>query len=282
MTEARQTVGTTIRAWVQATHPGPSLVVASLTGLFAWSVGLLWWQVGVVFLAMLANQTGIGLSNDWWDASRDGEAGRADKPIAAGVIVGHHARNTAVALGAAALILSASLGLWPAVCQVVMLASGWWYNLHAKGHWSSVVSYLVGFGLLPVFPALALSPASLPPWWVIAVAGLLGVSAHFANALPDLSDDRVSGVRGLPQRMGARGSGFALSAGVISATALIAVFGEGLPVWMRVVTTLLAVVGIGIATRLAFSPQPPRIIFPLTMLVAGVCTVAIAVGTAAG
>jgi len=282
VSEPSPTVGMTARAWVQATHPGPSLVVASLTGLFAWGVGLDWSQVGVVFVAMLANQTGIGLSNDWWDAPRDTAVGRADKPIANGVIARHHVRNTAVALGVAALIFSASLGLWPAVCQVVMLASGWWYNLHAKGHWSSVVSYLVGFSLLPVFPALALSPASLPPWWVIVVAGLLGGSAHFANALPDLSEDRVSGVRGLPQRVGARASGLALSAGVISATALIAVFGEGLPPWVRVVTTLLALVGIGIATRLSFSPKPPRIIFPLTMLVAAVCAVAIALGVAAG
>ena len=36
---------------------------------------------------------------------------------------------------------------------------------------------------------------------------LLGVAAHFANVLPDLADDRRTGVSGLPHRLGARASG---------------------------------------------------------------------------
>jgi hypothetical protein len=39
-----------------------------------------------------------------------------------------------------------------------------------------------------------------------AAAALLGTGAHFANVLPDLDDDITSGVRGLPQRLGRRGS----------------------------------------------------------------------------
>ena len=38
--------------------------------------------------------------------------------------------------------------------------------------------------------------------WVIAAGALLGTGAHFANVLPDLEDDRRTGVRGLGHRIG--------------------------------------------------------------------------------
>jgi 4-hydroxybenzoate polyprenyltransferase len=39
---------------------------------------------------------------------------------------------------------------------------------------------------------------------MVAAGALLGVGAHLLNALPDLSDDVQTGVRGLPHRLGAR------------------------------------------------------------------------------
>jgi 4-hydroxybenzoate polyprenyltransferase len=125
---------TQLCAWVSSTHPVPSLVVAGLTTLFAWSVGLPFGQVVLVFFAMLANQTSIGLSNDWWDQPADAAAGRGDKPLANGVLSVRAARNTSFVLLAVALGLSAVLGTWALACQALMLAAGWWYNLHAKRH----------------------------------------------------------------------------------------------------------------------------------------------------
>jgi 4-hydroxybenzoate polyprenyltransferase len=40
---------------------------------------------------------------------------------------------------------------------------------------------------------------------VTAAAAVIGLGAHFANVLPDLAADRATGVRGLPQRVAARG-----------------------------------------------------------------------------
>jgi 4-hydroxybenzoate polyprenyltransferase len=263
------------RSLLQSSHPIPSLVVASLTTSFAWAAGLGWWQVVVVFVAMVTNQFGIGLGNDWIDADRDMRSGRGDKPVAAGIIPAATVRNTAIVLGTVALGASALLGPWPLLCQAVMLGAGWWYNLHAKSHWSSPLSYLVGFGLLPVFPLLALTPPHLPAGWIIAVAGLLGIAAHFANALPDLDEDKNTGIRGLPQLLGPRLSGVLTIVTVSVAAALIGLLGEGLPIWVRVLAGALAIGTASVAGVLAFYPRPPRIIFPLVMVSAAICTLAI-------
>lgn len=264
-----------IQALVRSSHPVPSMVVATLTTAFAWGVGLEWWQVFLVFVIMAANQLGVGLGNDWLDAARDKTTGRVDKPIAQGLLGSTVARNVALLLGGLALGLTVFLGWQAVACQAVMLIAGWWYNLHAKRHWSSPLSYLVGFGLLPVFPLLAATPPSLPPWWIIAVAGLLGIAAHFANALPDLISDRETGVLGLPQIFGPKISGVVTVITVTAATALISGAGGGLPLWMRIASGVVAIgasIGAGI---LAFYPAPPRIIFPLVMVSAAVCTGAI-------
>jgi 4-hydroxybenzoate polyprenyltransferase len=236
-----------------------------------------WWQVGLVFVAMVTNQLGIGLGNDWLDSTRDHQAGRKDKPVATGIIAVTVVRNTAIVLGVVALVTSAVLGPLPVVCQAVMLGAGWWYNTHAKGHWSSPLSYLVGFSLLPVFPSLAMPTPILPPWWVVAVAGLLGMSAHFANALPDLPDDAMTGIRGLPQIVGPKASGTITAGGLLVATMLITFLGVDLPAWVRIMSGTIAL-GIGVFVWvLALRPTPPRMIFPLVMVASAVSTGAIVV-----
>ncbi len=44
---------------------------------------------------------------------------------------------------------------------------------------------------------------------------LLGTAAHFLNVIKDMDEDRVSGIKGLPQRLGTKPS-------VVTAVALIA------------------------------------------------------------
>src|SRR5690606_8621839 len=54
-------------------------------------------------------------------------------------------------------------------------------------------------------PLSAADPAFAAGWaWIAGAA--LGVAVHFTNVLPDLDDDRATGVRGLPHRLGARAS----------------------------------------------------------------------------
>jgi 4-hydroxybenzoate polyprenyltransferase len=157
--------------------------------------------------------------------------------------------------------------------QVVMLAAGWWYNLHAKFHWSSPLSYLVGFGLLPAFAGSATDTPVLPAFWVFVVAGLLGVAAHFANALPDLRHDTAHGIRGLPQILGPKRSGVAVLVGAVSAAGIIVVYATGTPWPLRFATGLVAMALALGASVMAFRPTPPRAIFPMVMVVAVLCVV---------
>jgi 4-hydroxybenzoate polyprenyltransferase len=48
-------------------------------------------------------------------------------------------------------------------------------------------------------------PAAPPPQLIVAAAAF-GGAAHLLNAVPDLADDDATGVRGLPQRLGAQRS----------------------------------------------------------------------------
>ena len=66
---------------------------------------------------------------------------------------------------------------------------------------ASIVPYLVCFARAVGLPR----PGRLR-LWLIAAAALLGGGAHLLNAIPDLEADRVTGIRGLPQRLGARPS----------------------------------------------------------------------------
>lgn len=197
----------TIAALGRSSHPGPTVAVTAIAIILGIGIGLEPWRLVVVGLMFLTNQLSVGLSNDWIDAERDRAVGRTDKPIAAGVVSETVARNTAFVCAGLAIALSFLLG-WPAaIAQFVFLASGWTYNLGLKRTVFSIVPYIVGFATVPSVVTLALPTPAFAAPWVTVVGGVFGAVAHFANALPDLDDDRATGVRGLPQRiMTGRGS----------------------------------------------------------------------------
>ncbi|MFT6534464.1 MAG: 4-hydroxybenzoate polyprenyltransferase [Alpinimonas sp.] len=260
-----------------ATHPGPSLAVTAVTLVLALTAGLPSDRVVIVTLAMLTNQFSIGLSNDWLDAARDARASRSDKPLATGLLSPTLVRNVAFASVAISLGLSAWLGVWVLLAQVVGIASGWAYNLGAKATPLSFVPYMVGFGILPVIVSLSSAVPTLAAAWVVIVAAVLGVAAHFANAMPDIEVDRTEGILGLPQRVGARASGV-ITFVVLMAGATVAFFGPGgdisLAQWIGLaLNAVIAVVGV----RLALTRPPARLTFQLIMFAALVNVVMIAV-----
>lgn len=260
-----------------ATHPGPSLAVTTVTLILALTAGLPAWRVALVTLAMLANQFSIGLSNDWLDAARDARASRTDKPLAAGRLSPSLVRNVAFACVAISLGISAWLGVWVLLAQVIGIASGWIYNVGAKATIFSFVPYFVGFGILPVIVTFSSTAPVLAAPWVIAVAAFLGVAAHFANAMPDIEDDRGEGILGLPQRLGARASGIVTFLVLLSG-ATIAFFGPGgeptLVQWLGLgVNALIAIAGVW----LTVTRPPTRLTFQLIMVAALANVIMIAV-----
>ncbi|MCZ3388010.1 MAG: UbiA family prenyltransferase [Actinomycetia bacterium] len=184
-------------------HPGPTIAVTSIAVLLGVSADLRGTLLLLVGVTVLVGQLSIGWANDWLDADRDAAAARTDKPTTTGSISPSTLRAAALMSLALSLPLSLIPG-WSGAWHLLLVASGWGYNLGLKKTVWSPVPYVVGFAALPVY---VLVVAGVEEQWLLpAAGGLLGVSAHFANVAPDVAEDRAAGVWGLPQRIGPRGS----------------------------------------------------------------------------
>lgn len=243
--DARRGPGATAGALLRASHPEPTIGVTVVLGLLAVTAGA-GWLVPLVVAAVAANQLSIGWDNDALDADRDRRAGRADKPVADGSLTPALVRRSAVLAAAACAVLSLGLGWRAAAANLVCVASGWAYNHLAKPTRASVVPYLTGFGsLAAVVPLTVGSPV---PAWLVVAGALLGAAAHFANVVPDIAVDRLDGVLGLPQRIGATASR-AVFAGLLVAASVVLAFGPGGgPLAAGVVAVAVVLVGAGLAT----------------------------------
>lgn len=217
---------------VRASHPGPTAAVTLLTaGLAATAshspvTGIL------VTAAVLTGQLSIGWSNDLVDADRDRLVGRQDKPAATGSLT---IRTLQVATGCsvvACVVLSLLCGVRSGLVHLVLLVgSGWAYNLGLKRTALSPLPYAVAFGALPSVVTLALATPRVAPLWMTVTGALLGVAAHFLNVLPDLADDASTGVLGAPHRLGEAPTRV-IALTLLTAGTVVAVVGPGRPpVW---------------------------------------------------
>ena len=220
-----------VAALVGASHPVPSAAVTAFSVAVAAASGRSAAGVVLVGLAVLAGQLSIGWSNDLLDRGRDQVAHRPDKPLAAGRVA---TRTVIVACAAAALgcvPLSFASGLTAGTVHLVAVGGGWAYNLGLKRTWASPLPYAVSFALLTAFLTLGLPGAPWPQPWALAAGALLGVGAHFLNVVPDVADDLEAGVRGLPQRLGARVAAVTGAALLAAACALVVVGPAGGTPW---------------------------------------------------
>ena len=253
---------------LKSTHPIPSFAVTSFTVLLAIGYGISIEKLVLVGLGMLFQQFSVGLSNDWLDYERDKIVGRNDKPTVRFEVSAKLVRNASLVSAVIALVFAMSLGWEVLLTMVAMLVVGWSYNLGLKSNALSALPYAVGFGIVPVFVTLSLSIPQLPLWWVMLAAGLLGVAAHFANALPDLMDDRETGVRALPHMLGQRVSALAISGAAALASLLVVTQSASLNptlAWLGFCLTMSLVIA---ASVLALRPKPPRVIFHLLIAAA--------------
>lgn len=240
---------------------GALLAVASGAGTFG---------VARLTLVFLVGQLSIGWSNDWVDAARDAEVARADKPVAQGQVDRGTVGRAALVAAVLTVPLSFSLGLRAGVAHLVAVGAGWVYNLGVKATIWSWAPYAVCFGLLPAVVTLSLPGSPRPAWWAMAAGALLGVGAHLANVLPDLEDDRATGISGLPHRLGRTGSTGLACVALLLASAVVVLAPAGSPGavgWAALaVTTVLALAGTLVALRTTSSRLP----FLLTIAVAAV------------
>jgi 4-hydroxybenzoate polyprenyltransferase len=268
-----------IVALALSTHPGPAVAVTAIAVILGFGVGLEPWRLVVLGLAVLANQASVGLSNDWIDAERDRAVGRTDKPVAAGRISPAAVRTAAFVTAALAILLTVPLGGLATVVHAVFIASAWAYNAGLKSTVLSVLPYIVSFGLLPLLITLALPEPALASPWAMLAGALLGVAAHIANVLPDLEDDRATGVRGLPHRLGPRPSGVVI-AGALAGASMSIVLGPGpAPAYQYVGLALSVLLAIGCAA-LVLGGRSTRLIFRLIIAAALVDVVLLALSGA--
>lgn len=240
-------------------------------------------RVLLITTTVLVGQLSIGWSNDWIDAARDRATQRRDKPVAMGAIGDLTLRNAAFGALALAVALSFANGLRAGLFHLLVIGGGWAYNLGLKATIVSWVPYAVAFGALPVFVWLSIdSPAAaaLPPWWTWVGTALLGVGAHVSNVVPDIDDDVAHGVRGFPQRLGARGCAL-LAPLLLVAGSAVALLGPDRPwTWIDTVVAI-AVVGLALfAGVVSGIPGRVRLAFTATLVIAGLVVVALVVGTA--
>ncbi|AWB94093.1 hypothetical protein C3E78_07350 [Aeromicrobium chenweiae] len=182
----------------------------------------------LIGVAALTGQLTVGWTNDLVDRDRDVRAGRRDKPLATGALDVTVVRTSVAVALVGTVAASLSLGARPGTLHLALVAAGWAYDLGLKRTVLSWLPYAVCFGGLPVVVSLAVrdEPAAL---WTVAAGALLGTGAHLVNAVPDLEDDRLTGVRGLPHRLGARRSLDAATVLLLMGTVVtVAVPGEGL------------------------------------------------------
>ena len=207
---------------VAACHPAPTVAVTFVMSAFAFSLG--WRGIPLVLLAVavLIGQLSVGWSNDAFDAALDARAGRTSKPTVSGAVT---ARFLWVAAGVA-LGVSSVLSWWVAgfvggSFHVFSLAMAWLYNTVLSRTVWSWLPYALAFGAVPPFLTYGLE-GTPPALWAVAVFAIIGVSAHVANALPDLDDDRAADVGGLVTRLGRRRAEFLCWALLAVGTAILA------------------------------------------------------------
>lgn len=204
---------------VRSAHPLPTAAVTALTTALAIATGTGAGRTALLAAAVLAGQVSVGLHNDLVDRRRDAAVGRADKPLASGAVSPVTARRVLAGALVTCVVLSLILGPAPAATHLGAVAAAGAYNGGLKGSpspdgsetgWRTIglkgtrlswAPYMLAFALLPVTVWLVSPIGAPPPWWLITATALLGAGAHAANVLPDLADDRATGVRGLPHRL---------------------------------------------------------------------------------
>lgn len=266
-------------ALIKSTHPIPCLAVASFAGLIGIGSGITWDRSLLIFLVVLLQQISVGLSNDWLDYKRDLKADRKDKPAVNGTVKVSELRTGAITAALLAQTTAFIFGPTAALVMFVMLVAGWAYNLGMKSNWTSGFPYAVGFGAVPVFVGLASTEPFWVQTWVVLAAALLGVSAHFANVLPDIEADKLTGVNSLPHILGQRASALAIAGTALLATVLVVTQSKDLDPTVAAVGLVLNILVVGFAAGLSIKAKPSRAAFSLLILASLVNVVLLTLGS---
>jgi 4-hydroxybenzoate polyprenyltransferase len=265
------------RALVRACHPLPTVAVTTVIAAFAWSLGWRGAAFAVLVSAVLTGQLSVGWSNDAHDAELDARAGRTGKPVVADAVSVRVLWTLAVGALVVASILSwAAAGPVGGTFHVFSVAMAWLYNLRLSRTVASWLPYALAFGAVPPFLTYGLTDVAPPPWSV-AVFAIVGVSAHLANALPDLESDRATGIGGLVVRLGERRSELLCWSLLAVGTAILVVVSAG----QRPAVAAASLLALLVAMVWSWRSSSPSTTFRALLLVVGVDVIALVVAAGA-
>jgi len=228
------------------------VVITTVLGAAAGG-GSLGWALLVV---LIANWLAVGFGfmiNDVEDAPDDAltPAKAQRNPISSGELSPRFARLLSFSVAILAAVLYASLGLGPFLSGLLCLALGYLYStrpfrLKARPV-ADLLSHALGLAGLQFVAAYLTFEGGAPLKWASALGFLLAISLYgqLFNQLRDFDGDRTAGVNHTASHLGRRTSNFLmlilLSIGIATAAFSI-LFAHLFPLWVLLVTLLLAVV----------------------------------------
>ncbi|WP_231373543.1 UbiA family prenyltransferase [Nocardia sp. 348MFTsu5.1] len=237
-----------------AGHTIPAAAVTLLTAAVGVAEDLEIGSIAILMVAVFSGQLVVGWTNDLIDRERDRQVGRTDKPLASGDLSPTTAVVAVGVAGVVCVVASLACGLAAAAVHLVLgIGSALAYNAGLKSTYLSWLPYFVAFGSLPVVVTLTADPTYLPPVWMIAVSGLLGVGAHLLNVMPDLDDDAATGITGLPHRLGARRIP-GVAAGLLIGATAIAVVANSQVMWLWIGLGVVVVIALTTMRRSGRAP----------------------------
>jgi len=213
----------TLVGFIKASHAAPTAAVTIVFTLFAWNLGWRGEPLLGVFVAVIAGQLSVGWSNDAFDAPTDREAHRTNKPTLAYGIRPRSLWFAAVTALTLSCVMSWTVaGLIGGTFHVFALTMAWLYNTVLSRTWWSWLPYALAFGAVPAFLTYGYN-GQPPQIWVVAIFAIIGVSAHIANALPDIDSDKAAGMQGFVISLGPK-QAMSLCWGLLVAGTLILAF----------------------------------------------------------
>ena len=189
----------------QASHFGPTLIVSAI----AFGFGTYYWWEGPAYVIAFTVATGqlvVGWSNDLYDYKDDLAHKRTKKPLVSGLITPQYLTKWLLFMVPFSFLanLFGPLGINGGLIYMLGVACGVAYNFYFKFSALSPLPYAIAFAALP--SSIAISKEITPPLWMLLGGALFGMAAHFINIIKDMEEDHLSGIQGLPQRLGTKSS----------------------------------------------------------------------------
>jgi 4-hydroxybenzoate polyprenyltransferase len=197
-----------------ASHFGPTVIVTTIS-LFLSFFYTSWQDAIRIAFGVALGQLVVGWSNDLYDYADDLSHQRLNKPLVKGTITREFLARCVMIMVPLSFLanLLGPLGINGGLVYMFGIACGVAYNFYFKFNIFSPLPFALAFAALP--SCIVIAQEQTPPVWMWLGGALFGVAAHFVNVLKDIDQDQISGIGGLPQRLGMRNS-------IISAAVLIA------------------------------------------------------------